>query len=78
MKKSFFVFSEERRTDSSKLVSILNGCINAVFNPLKQKGGFKILKKPIIYFGGMLLCLPVLSVSNNKEIVFKHNNLQEG
>jgi hypothetical protein len=32
---------------------------NAVFNPLKKKGGFKILKKTI-YYSGILSCLLVL------------------
>ncbi|MDR2406673.1 MAG: hypothetical protein LBE13_00945, partial [Bacteroidales bacterium] len=35
--------------------------VNAVFNPLKQKGGFKILEKPF-YFNGMFSCLLVLLV----------------
>jgi hypothetical protein len=33
---------------------------NQVFNHLKQKGGFKILKYPFIYFCGMIACLLVL------------------
>ena len=35
---------------------------NAVINPLKQKGGFKILKKPFIYCSGILSCLLVLTM----------------
>jgi hypothetical protein len=33
---------------------------NTVINPLKQKGGFKNLKYPIIYLSGILSCLLVL------------------
>ncbi|MDR0603345.1 MAG: hypothetical protein LBG80_03470 [Bacteroidales bacterium] len=35
---------------------------NTAFNPLKQKGGFKILKKPFIYCSGILSCLLVLTM----------------
>jgi hypothetical protein len=33
---------------------------NALINHLKQKGGFKILKNPILYLSGILSCLLVL------------------
>ncbi|MDR0603910.1 MAG: hypothetical protein LBG80_06375 [Bacteroidales bacterium] len=35
---------------------------NTAFNPLKQKGGFKILKKPFIYCSGILSCLLVFTM----------------
>jgi hypothetical protein len=35
---------------------------NTAFNPLKKKGGFKILKKPFIYCSGILSCLLVLTM----------------
>jgi hypothetical protein len=53
---------------------------NLVFNPLKQKGGFKILKYPFICFSGMIACLLVLITftstisANSKELLVKENN----
>jgi hypothetical protein len=45
---------------SSMCVVNVNGCINWLLNFKNRKGGYKILKKPIIYYSGMFSCLLVL------------------
>jgi hypothetical protein len=59
--KRIILFSgagSNRSSDEVHVSAKINA--NAVINPLKQKGGFKILKNPIIYFSGISSCLLVL------------------
>jgi hypothetical protein len=59
MKRLIFFLrtGSKRASNSEKKVS---DNANQVFNHLKQKGGFKILKYPFICFSGMIACLLVL------------------
>jgi hypothetical protein len=61
MKRVNLFLGKRRKRKSSDEVHV-SAKINAntVINPLKQKGGFKNLKHPIIYLSGILSCLLVL------------------
>jgi hypothetical protein len=50
----------EGRRHSSMCVINVNGCINRLLNFKNKKGGYKILKRPLIFYSGMFSCLLVL------------------
>ncbi|MDR1181503.1 MAG: hypothetical protein LBL13_05965, partial [Bacteroidales bacterium] len=50
------------RRHSSMCVINVNGCINRLLNFKNKKGGYKILKRPLIYYSGMFSCLLVLAM----------------
>jgi hypothetical protein len=50
----------KRGRHSSKHIINVNGCINRLLNFKNKKGGYKILKTPLIYYSGMFSCLLVL------------------
>jgi hypothetical protein len=58
MKKIIFILGAGSNHSSDEVNVSANA--NAVINPLKQQGCFKILKNPIIYLSSILSCLLVL------------------